>query len=644
MTKKKSTKRVNKKVNMFLEGGEAITSGIAGATNLASMGIYNSKLKDTTALDSEIDKLENFRFKATDKDSLLAGWRSFNPMDTVQNDQLLGKDNTWKIIGSGAGAGAVTGAAIGAATGAGVFSPITTAAGAAIGTVAGAITGVVSREKAEKKALEESNAFNERIKEGNESIYNSMIQQARNLNTQDSLMDLANYSAFGGNIRSKVPNLFQHGGDFSNGVTVIGNGGTHESNPMQGVPMGVDPEGVPNLVEEGEVKYENYIYSNRLQIPNELRKQYKLRGTTFAEAAKELQKESSERPNDPISRRGLQNSMDLLRQAQEAFKQQSKKANNKMPNMFAFGDELNTPYFDYISAYDNLYTDNITSTPDTSVSQTPKSPTDSSTSDDAGINMKNWNSYLRYAPALVSGISSLTDAFGWTNKPNYTNAERVENSGRILRDVSASPIGNYLTYKPLDRNYYTNKLNAQSGATRRDIINQSGGNRATAMAGLLAADYNAQSQLGDLARQAEEYNLNQRMQVEQFNRGTNQFNSQQALQADIANQGNDRARMQAAIQGAQMREQISGISDAAKSSNMNNFIESLGDIGREQFARNMITSNPANYYTIDSQGNIKYKEGYEELSEQEKKAVQAHAKGNANKKAKGGYLTIRKKK
>ncbi len=41
-------------------------------------------------------------------------------------------------------------------------------------------------------------------------------------------------------------------------------------------------------------------------------------------------------------------------------------------------------------------------------------------------------------------------------------------------------------------------------ATRRAITNTSGGNRAAAMAGLLAADYNAQTKLGELFRQAEE--------------------------------------------------------------------------------------------------------------------------------------------
>ena len=98
---------------------------------------------------------------------------------------------------------------------------------------------------------------------------------------------------------------------------------------------------------------------------------------------------------------------------------------------------------------------------------------------------------LRYAPAVGSGINVITDMFGITNKPDYSNAELIGDVADTLTDIDYTPIGNYLTYRPLDRNYYTNKLGAQAGATRRSIVNQSGGNRAVAMAGLLAADNNA---------------------------------------------------------------------------------------------------------------------------------------------------------
>tara|TARA_R110000772_G_scaffold62137_2_gene139645 strand:+ start:9820 stop:11739 length:1920 start_codon:yes stop_codon:yes gene_type:complete len=49
-------------------------------------------------------------------------------------------------------------------------------------------------------------------------------------------------------------------------VIPIENGGTHEQNPYGGVPMGVGANGKMNTVEEGEVKFGDYIFSNRLSL------------------------------------------------------------------------------------------------------------------------------------------------------------------------------------------------------------------------------------------------------------------------------------------------------------------------------------------------------------------------------------------
>lgn len=90
------------------------------------------------------------------------------------------------------------------------------------------------------------------------------------------------------NSRASGGDPMTHGANFDTGVTLVGNGNTHENNPYGGVPMGVDPEGTPNLVEEGEVIFNDYVFSNRLKVPKAVGNKYKLRGTkplTFAEAA-----------------------------------------------------------------------------------------------------------------------------------------------------------------------------------------------------------------------------------------------------------------------------------------------------------------------------------------------------------------------
>ena len=457
----------------------------------------------------------------------------------------------------------------------------------------------------------------------------------------------------GGNLYTSVPNIGQHGGDFSNGVTIIGNGGTHEENPMEGVPMGIAPDGTPNLVEQGEVKFNNYVFSNRLFATDGLLAAHNLPTTyadhSFADIAEKLSRESSERPNDPISKRGLMSAMTRLQQAQEQLRaEEQNRKYAKGGHLFAGGGPagINPDLYDEEDDYLIVPTGSkITENPfayDDAGYQAPVITSSKGTLPNTSSRQGRGLSWLRYAPAVGAGLGVLTDALGKTNSPDYGNADLVGSAVDNLTDIEFTPIGNYLTYRPLDRNYYINRLNAEAGATRRAIVNQSGGNRATAIAGLLAADYNTLGRMGDLARQAEEYNMAQRERVEAFNRGTNQFNSEMGLKANIAKQESDKLRLQARTAQAQLRDQADARASAGRAANLTNLFDSLGEIGREEFSRNMIQTNPALYYSIDSSGRISYKNGYEDLSEAEKKVVRDAAnKDKKKKKAKGGYLTIR---
>ena len=444
-------------------------------------------------------------------------------------------------------------------------------------------------------------------------------------NNIDNLVDdqmgnlLANYAAFGGPLHT-------HGADWSNGITIIDNGGTHESNPFEGVPMGTAPDGQPNLVEEGEVIYNDYVYSNRIKVPKSVREKYKLKGKddmTFADAAKKAQKESEERPNDPISKRGLDDIMGKLMMEQESIREK-RQARKFAKGGYLFPDggwklipmeSFSFPKID-IPEVKPLPVQKITmSKEDTDLinkgitAEQSYTPTKVKTSP---------LSALRFVPAIGGAIGAFSDLMGWTNKPDYSNADLVLNAANDIKDVKYDPIGNYLTYNPLDRLFYANQLGAQAGATRRSIMNTSGGNRGTAMAGLLAADYNAQNQLGNLYRQAEEYNANQRERVATFNRGTNMFNTENSLKAAMASRDNAKARVNAAAQAAAIRDAVDAKVGAARSANLTNLFDSLGDIGREQFSMDMIRNNPALLY--DWMGRYK-----------------------GATKAKGGYLTIKRR-
>ena len=441
------------------------------------------------------------------------------------------------------------------------------------------------------------------------------------------------HHAFGGD-------LLTHGAEWDNGVTVIGNGGTHEESPYEGVQMGVDNQGIPNLVEEGEVIFNDYVFSNRLTVPNAVREKYKLRGNkelTFADAARQMQKESKERPNDPISKRGLRNAMSRLQQAQETVRQQTQEGQEGV--QYAHGGRMGTlfdgfgPEGNYLRHADFFFTPSdvnygytpipsyvedpyvnkagvpkfgVGITPAGEYIETPKNmarakakrmgynvgsslgeylekPIENPTKDNTNsFNLAN----LRYAPVVGAAIGLGQNLF---SKPDYTSAnailEAANQAGKYI-PIGYTPIGNYLQYRPFDRNFYLNKLDAQAGATRRAIMNTTNPSRNAA---LLAADYNAQTKAGELARQAEEYNLAQRQAVEQFNRGTNQANAEMGLKAAMANQEAAlrarSARLSGIAQAMAVRDAVDARRGASMSANLTNLFDSLGNIGIDEINR-----------------------------------------------------------
>ena len=142
------------------------------------------------------------------------------------------------------------------------------------------------------------------------------IPDEKNIDVTDQSYIPDNRYALGGTLKENS--------QFSNGVTDYNSGGTHEENPNTGVQIGEDNQGTPNMVEEGEVRYKDYIFSNRLapnrQILADNLLPMGLSGHSYAEIADRLSKESKERPNDPISKNGLESAMQRLRMAQEISK------------------------------------------------------------------------------------------------------------------------------------------------------------------------------------------------------------------------------------------------------------------------------------------------------------------------------------
>lgn len=560
-----------------------------------------------------------------------------------------------------------------------------------------------------------------------------------------TLIKRANFARNFGGRKAFGGDLNTYGGTYNGGLEYINNGSTHSENPYGGVPMGSDENGTPNLVEENETIWNDYVFSNRLKVPETLTDKYKLsKDITFAEASKKLGKEIEETPNDPISKRTFNFFMQDLQQSQEEVKAKKelskvKRQFNKLspqeqlgilnggpvqedntllanpnqvspnntPQQFAEGgytdrnwlfDNMwegkpiyqdsylkgNIPYYQGkisnkgynvkdIENTDNYknFTKYALTLPDTHsywqtlsnktgkdvtylknnyerlrndgklgwVHRTPLYNTDYNIkvpdletpqqraqelntmiqdfpTREPRIYQEEENNdllptYLRYAPIVGSAIGTISSLL---SKPDESSADAILTAAREAGQytpISFNPIGDYIQYNPFDRDYYINKLNAESGAARRAIINQSSGNRGNAMAGILAADYNAQNQLGALARQAEEYNLAQRQKVAEFNRGTNMFNTEGIFKADTANQA---ARMQARntlLQGTMQAERLRQAARqqlaAERSANLTNLFNNLGNIGRENMNFNILNTSAAFPWAMTNKGESKYK-------------------------------------
>ena len=170
------------------------------------------------------------------------------------------------------------------------------------------------------------------------------------------------------------------------------------------------------------------------------------------------------------------------------------------------------------------------------------------------------------------GIQAGATLYNALTPTDYSNADAVISAAKEagnFQPVGFRPIGDYLTYRPLDRNYEGNKVRSAMAAERRALANLSGGNRGTAAAGILASDYNLINQLGDIDRKAAESNREHEAKVAEFNRNTNEFNSEGFLKTDIANQEAisraNQARLDGLIKGYAMRQ----AADDAKASAIN---------------------------------------------------------------------------
>ena len=148
---------------------------------------------------------------------------------------------------------------------------------------------------------------------------------------------LANYASGTQAINPMMHTYTAAHGGFISPITEFNGGGTHEENPLGGIPQGYNRDnGAPNLVESRETKSniknvyshhpeakptKNYIFSDRgvLEDPKAFGLGGNLAGKTFADAHKKLSALAKERPFDKLANDTLAINTGRLKDANDAM-------------------------------------------------------------------------------------------------------------------------------------------------------------------------------------------------------------------------------------------------------------------------------------------------------------------------------------
>lgn len=344
------------------QDGKGLGSALGMASGAASLltSAYDMATPDTDSVADKVDaqieamKQSQSRIQANSMDDLMSQWSSSKiySLDAKPEDYYNGPSDG--DIFTSTLSSTLSGAATGSMAG-----PWGALAGAVVGLGSGLIGGFIGKNKAQTAANEASSKINAERMRQNAYKKASFQTAAENLVTKNNRMLTSQIAAFGGPLgfsllpvggaidymqneellsslsegtnskKTSLPKfafggaLGGYGGDWSNGLNFIKAGGTHGDNPIGGVPMGVAQDGMPNLVEEGEVIWNDYVFSNRMNVPKNTLERLGIKGDnmTFAEAVEKAQKNSAERPNDPIEQRGLEAVLAGLMQEQESMRQ-----------------------------------------------------------------------------------------------------------------------------------------------------------------------------------------------------------------------------------------------------------------------------------------------------------------------------------
>lgn len=574
--------------------GETL-SGIAGVASSA-LGAWNNvnPITGVSETANNINQLGNTQYAAGDLSNLLGQYTTSNNIQTQglinykapSFGQYLKSGLTGLQAGASLGSG-IQGAVESFAANGGRLSHKYGIGGSILGGLAGAglnmaLTGINSaiQRKNAQNLQTRFNALNEYATQRNQNFFNNALIDSKSMMFDNAAMQM---KAAGGNLNSIWDGL-------TNGVRTINEGGTHEQNPYEGVPQGIAADGQQNLVEEGEVIYNDYVFSNRLKLDKQSADVLKLKkGMTYAEAAKKLQKESEERPNDTISKKGLDDAMNKLQMLQEQLKQrqQLEQLQQKI-QMFAKGGHLfddgdpltlrTDTHIQPISA-----TDFIVQSILNKAKKSEETETSVETPVEKGAPLKHsvFNELLRLAP-VIGGIGQAVQAA--QEKPNYQHYDSAIRAIMQTPYVNYNPIADYTTYRAISpnessnviRNTYAQLLNSNSNM---------GGSRAATIANNIATLQGLQSQLGQAQQTGYTYNNQLLDKLSSSNTAIQKENSGLGLQTQQQNVGRAATIADTIAKMGEKKQAIDDIIDANKQNTFANVLNNIGNYGVDKLNR-----------------------------------------------------------
>lgn len=605
-------KLTDKQKGMLGSAATGLSSGIALGTSLA-------QIEDTSGQEASIEGVGSTQFAEGDTNTLMASFDINNMARTNYTaDEIRGftpgqmAGNILASTASGALSGAMKGGLVGA-----LIEGGSNLVGGTIGALAG-------NAKAQKRAAE----LNSLAEENNKLYLNNFANAASNAQNKMFNNSLLNIAAYGGP-------LFNHGGDWSNGLTFINEGGTHEQNPLGGVPVGVDQEGTPNLVEEGEIIWNDYVFSNRLKPTKKQLETIgfdpKYEGYTFAKIVEDVQKASAENPLDKISTDTLNENLMYLMTMQEEIRM---KKQAKQTNKFAKGGKVNI--LDGTANSQSLLglfplDENIVveDTPikieDVGIDTNYNLPKPIFMGVDAqghpyAMSKEDFNAAITKGTAKVAE-GSVLDAYKTKNNIGNTKnpfvnagtlAPLISSAGQLIYNtlkpidksnviaakayskvpmMSLPRIGGKKTFTPTDKNRYIAPIEAQGRAAARTYQNM-GINPSQVAGNLLASNYNTQKAISEALSTVEQSDLAREMQIAQFNLGIDQANMSASQAEQAANMAQANRLAMAEIQDAQTIETLGQLKGQAINASLNNLTKGIADLATQGINWNLIKDIP----------------------------------------------------